>query len=602
MKQKARQASPKAVPAEPQPSPILERLRPWMVIILALLVLAPFLGKALTIDDPLFVWQAQYLQQNLLDPFGSQANWFGTPESMLVNVQNPPVTCYWLALAGLVSWKESWLHLAMLPFPLLAIWGVIQLARRLGADPFWAGLLTLCSVGFLVSATNLMCDIMLTCGIIWSIYLWIKGLDRSNIWILILAAFLAGLTALTKYFGISLIPLLAVYTLIRKREINWSLAPLLVPVAMLVGWHFWTMGLYDVSHILGAAKYTDNFKKIFSGGDRYFAAVTFLGGCIFWPLIVMLCRIRSSGRILFAACAFLGVVISTQLSDRYTYPLTTHVLAAVFFAAGIAALWLTAEYHIKNPHNPEAWLIALWIWGTIFFMAIVNWTVAARSMLPMIPALAILISMPGKQAEEKAKHKTHLSVQVQKLLPVKPFAAAAILGLALAVLATWADFDWANSIRRAANEMTAEYKAAGKKVFFQGHWGFQYYMQLAGATIQNMKQVVAAPDSVTILPWNSSNTYPQYFMDYFWQFQDKEHYLAAPRIPVNNSNIEPQDWRWQIEEHRKERTRSGFYLTDEGDAAGFYSHILGFLPLAFSPGTPDRYLTMTPQPPMAQPQ
>jgi hypothetical protein len=564
VKKKAKQAGSIVIQAEQKLMSLLSWMRPWMVIILALLILAPFLGKALTIDDPLFIWQAKHLQLKPFDPFGFETNWFGIPRSMLVNVQNPPMTCYWLALAGLVSWNEAWLHLTLLPFPLLALWGVILLARRLGADPFWAALLTLCSVGFLVSATNLMCDVMLTCGIIWSILLWVKGLDRNNIWILILAALVAGFTALTKYFGISLIPLLAAYTLIRQKKATWSLAPLLAAVAILIGWHFWTIYLYDVSHVLGAKKYAEISNQSLNDGSRYFSALTFLGGCILWPLVIMWQRVRSAGRIIFAASAILGALISIQISDRL--PVSTNILAAVFFAAGIAVFWLTAEYHVHNWHSSETWLIALWIWGTIFFMTIVNWTVAARSLLPMIPALAILVAIPGKPAEATGDRKNPLPVPAKTQLPVISFITAAILGLALAILATWADFDWSNSVRRTATELTAKYKAAGKQVFFTGHWGFQYYMELAGATIQDIQHMVVSPNVVTIFPFNNANTYPEAFNG------------------------------WEPEEVREERSKSRVYLMDPKDSAGFYSHIIGILPLAFSTGKPDIYYVMRPPP------
>jgi hypothetical protein len=565
VKKSARQSSPTVIQAEQQtePAPILEWLRPWMVVILALLILAPFLGKALTIDDPLFIWQAKHLQQKPFDPFGFETNWFGVPQSMLNNVQNPPLTCYWLALAGFVSWKEAWLHLSMLPFALLTIWGVIQIARRLGADPCWAALLTLGSVGFLVSATNLMCDVMLTCGIVWSIFLWIKGLDRNNVWILILAALLAGLTAFTKYFGISLIPLLAAYTLIRQKEPTWSLAPLLAAVAIIFGWHFWTMHLYNVSHVLGAQRYAESANRLFDGGSRYFASITFLGGCIIWPLVLVLWRARSAIRIVFAGSAILGGLLLLQISDRL--PMTSYILAAVFFAAGIAVFWLAAEYHIRNWRSPEAWLVVLWVWGTLFFMIIVNWTVAARSLLPMIPALAILATMPGKPAKETAARKNPLPTAAKTLLPVRSFAVAAILGLAFAILATWADFDWSNGVRRTATELTAKYKAAGKQVFFQGHWGFQYYMELAGAKIQDVRNIVASPDIVAILAFNNSNIFPQ----------------------ILNG--------WDVaEEIRKENSGFGFYITNPMDSAGFYSHLIGLIPIAFSTEKPDRYYVMKP--------
>jgi hypothetical protein len=562
VKTNVRPASPAIIQTEQNPVHLPDWLRPWMVIILALLILAPFLNKAVTIDDPLFIWQAQHLQQKPFDPFGFETNWFGVPQSMLTNVQNPPVTCYWLALAGLVSWKEAWLHLTLLPFALLTIWGVIQLARRFGADPFWAALLTLGSAGFLVSATNLMCDVMLTCGIVWSIFFWIKGLDRNKTWILVFAALLAGFTVLTKYFGISLIPLLAAYTIIRQKKLTWSLAPLLAAVAIVLGWHLWTMHMYHVSHILGAQKYAQYANQRFDDGGRYFSALTFLGGCILWPLVIALGRIRLFGWITFASTALIGGFILVQITDRL--PIISYILAAIFFAGGIAVFWLTAEYHIKNRQYPETWLVALWVWGTLFFMIIVNWTVAARSLLPMIPALAILAATPGKPAGKTAVRKD-LPPSIAAPLPLVPLATAAFLGLVLAVLATWGDFDWANGVRRTATNLTAKYRAAGKHVVFQGHWGFQYYMELAGATIQDIRHINDSPDEVAIIPFNNSNIYPQV---------------------LNGWNI--------AEEFRDEKTGSGFYLTDPMDCAGFYSHLIGLLPLAYSMDKPDRYYVMAP--------
>jgi 4-amino-4-deoxy-L-arabinose transferase-like glycosyltransferase len=530
-----------------------------MVIVLALLILAPFLGKALTIDDPLFIWQAKHLQYKPFDPFGFETNWFGIPRSMLINVQNPPLTCYWLALVGFVSWNETWLHLSLLPFALLSILGVIQIARRLGANPFWAALLTLGSAGFLVSATNLMCDVMLTCGMIWSIYLWIKGLDRNNTWILIAAALLAGLAALTKYFGISLIPLLAAYTLIRQKEPTWSLAPLLAAIAIIFGWHFWTLNLYGVSHVLGAQRYAEVISKRFDEGSRYYAAMTFLGGCILWPIVIVLLRTRLLGRIILAAIAIFGGLILGHLTDRLSP--VSYIFGAVFFAAGISVLWLTGDYHLKKWRSPETWLVALWIWGTIIFMGVLNWTVAARSLLPMIPALAILATMPKGETGDR---RNALSASGTIPLPFASFAIAAILGLALAVLATWADFDWANNIRRAAYELTAKYKSLGNRVFFQGHWGFQYYMEQAGAASMDLRYILPAADVVGVFPFNNSNVYPRALDG------------------------------WDLVESREEKSGFGFYLTAPSNSAGFYSHLLGVLPLSFTTGNSDIYVVMKP--------
>jgi hypothetical protein len=81
-------------------------LKPWMVLVATLVILAPFVTRAMTMDDPLFIWTAQHLQQHPTDPFGFSVNWFGVPQSMLLNVQNPPLASYWLALAGLGGASE----------------------------------------------------------------------------------------------------------------------------------------------------------------------------------------------------------------------------------------------------------------------------------------------------------------------------------------------------------------------------------------------------------------------------------------------------------------------------------------------------------------
>ena len=94
MKKNSRQASPKVIQAEQKPTPMLEWMRPWMVIILALLILAPFLGKALTIDDPLFIWQAKHLIQKPIR-IRNQLVWLS-----FIDARKCPEPAFNLLLAG----------------------------------------------------------------------------------------------------------------------------------------------------------------------------------------------------------------------------------------------------------------------------------------------------------------------------------------------------------------------------------------------------------------------------------------------------------------------------------------------------------------------
>ena len=543
-------------------------LKPWMVLVATLVILTPFVTRAMTMDDPLFIWTAQHLQHHPTDPFGFSVNWFGFPESMLVNVQNPPLASYWLALAGVVSWADTWLHASMLPFALLAVWGVSRLARLVGADPFWAPLLTLGSAAFLISATNVMCDVMLVAMMVWAIVLWVEGLNRNSVRILLAGAVVAALAAWSKYFGISLIPLLAVYTIIRQRRVTWTLAPLLVTVALLVGWHFWTVGMYGVSHVFGAAKYATEIGSQQLEGPRYFAAVTFLGGCILWPLVIGLWRGRLPEWIVYAAAAGVGGYMFDYLNLKSgirlaSVPVSSVAMASVFFAAGISVFLLTLSYQWKNRRRPEAWLLGLWIWGTIIFMAFINWTVAARNLLPMVPALAVVVTMRPGQNESSGRYGNSVAPQ-ENSLPLAPMAVASGVGLLVAITAAWADADWAGRVRETAGELAAKYQAEGKQVTFQGHWGFQYYMERAGAEAQNLHNLAMIPNLVAILP-------------------------------ANNTNVDPGVLTgWETVEVRREAAGGGLYVNDVTGSAGFYCHLFGMLPFAMATGTPDKYSILQP--------
>jgi 4-amino-4-deoxy-L-arabinose transferase-like glycosyltransferase len=77
------------------------------------------------------------------------------------------------------------------------------------------GSLPVSSPVFLISASHVMCDVMLL-DWTWAIHFWIAGLDRGKWPLLLVSAVLITGAMLTKYFGVSLFPA-PVYTLMRER-------------------------------------------------------------------------------------------------------------------------------------------------------------------------------------------------------------------------------------------------------------------------------------------------------------------------------------------------------------------------------------------------
>jgi hypothetical protein len=83
-----------------------------------------------------------------------------------------------------------------------------------------------------------------------------------------------------------------------------------------------------------------------------------------------------------------------------------------------------------------------------------------------------------------------------------------VIGLAaggmVALLVTRADFLLAVAARESAREVCAKYDPAHHPMWFHGHWGFQYYMEAAGATALDLKHPEAKPGDLLAVPLNNS--------------------------------------------------------------------------------------------------
>src|SRR2546426_2759192 len=224
---------------EPSRSPVASRKRSRGLSLLLLgaltaLTLLPFTGKALHIDDPMYVWAAKQIEKKPLDPYGFEVNWYGFPMPMSDVNKNPPLTSYYIAGVGRVfGWGERTLHVAFLVPAIIVIIGTYLLAERLSRRPLLAGVCALFTPVFLISSSNLMSDVLMLAFWVSAVCLWIIGLKRRSAWRLVASGTLMAVSALAKYYGMALIPLLLVYSLLEKRRATWGLAALLVPVGFL---------------------------------------------------------------------------------------------------------------------------------------------------------------------------------------------------------------------------------------------------------------------------------------------------------------------------------------------------------------------------------
>ena len=526
--------------------------------------LLPGINKAFCVDDPLFLWAAAQIQAHPLDFYGVDVNWYSVPQPLYDVMKNPPLAAYYIAgAAQIVGWSEPALHTVFLLPAIGAIWGTWFLARLLCGRPVWAALLGLATPAFLVSSSNVMCDTMMVCLWTWSIAVWVGGVRLNRIPLLAIAALLIGAAALTKYFAIALIPLLGVYTVLQRRRPTWQLCWLLIPVGVLAAYQFWTWQHYGRGLLGDAANFAWRIAAVAGPGQvfaeetlgsKILVALSFTGGSY---MVLLFCAPWLWSRRSLAAVGLLGLATSAcagwcfstsylnALHRAHPFDVVTALQFGLLAAVGLLVLWLAMADLAKN-QSADAVLLTLWVFGTIAFAGFVNWTCNVRSLLPISPALGILIVRRLEQDRTSALRGVRWS---WILIPA----------VMVSSLVGWADLCLADSARTAAARIAAVLTAESGPLWFQGHWGFQYYMQAQGGRAVDVSDPKSLPGEVMIMPSNNTDVI---FYDH--KYFDCLQELEFPACP----------WLATL---------------DERAGAGFYSGIWGPMPFVFGPVPVERY-------------
>jgi hypothetical protein len=170
----------------------------------------------------------------------------------------------------------------------------------------------------------------------------------------------------------------------------------------------------------------------------------------------------------------------------------------------------------------------------------VNWTVNARSLLPLIPAAGILLARRMESYGVLPRRDRILGL-------IAPLAAAGLIS----IWVTWGDARLANSARRAAQNVRDHAGADVANVSFEGHWGFQYYMERLGFHPVDFASYRVGKGQVIVIPENNCNleSIPPEFVELQSSFS----------FDMN----------------------TGVTTTSDSMGAGFYADVWGPLPFAF---------------------
>jgi hypothetical protein len=523
----------------------------WLVG-LAALVLAPFLAKPLHMDAPLMVWAARQIRQDPFHFYSVAVNWFGTVEGLDRILRMPPL---FAAVLSPLAYHEALLSFIPLAFALTAVAGIFVLARLWGADPLWSCLAAIATPAFVVCGSLVMPDMALLSFWVWALVFQVKGHERPAWWAA--ATLFATAAVLTKYSGLTLLPLMALYSFAKDRRFSIGLLSLVFPLIAFAVYQQYTGSLYGEGLFSESARYAFGYQPHTLGWAlrKSLTALSFAGGgfavgVFFFPFLWP-AKQRTSWLIGAAVVAVLA--LTTGPFESFSFNARTGVRWAILIQFVVWTMggiqWAAlAISEWRRRRDPASLVAVAWLGGTLAFAAYFNWSVTVRSLLPALPAIAIVLSWRMQSVGVPFRQRTGA------------IAVSSILALA----AGWADARLAFAAMDTARQ-TVSLKETAENIWFQGHWGFQYYLEKIGAKAVDYERSVISPADRLLIPLNNIRV----------QF--------PPRDSVDLLGTLSVPGPWGLTVHHGEL------------GAGFHSDYWGPLPLAFGPVPPEKTLLWRPR-------
>lgn len=537
-----------------------------MLIILGILLMTvlPFVNKAYHIDDTLVVYPAKQILKFPFHPFDFEVNWYGDPRSFWLE-DNPPLVFYFVSFVILLFGEsEKILHISFVLFPIIAVVSMYFLGRRLTKLPFLSSAFLIATSAFLVMSTNIMLDIPLLAFYLASIATFMYGIDRDDSKLKILSGVLIGLAALTKYTGLTLIPLLVVYVIVRREKFSRVLWVFVIPLFMFGSWCIHNLITHGSIHFIEAAGIL-NFKP---GAlyQKFIGTLSYLGGATVFPLLIpVLLFTKKKDVFIYAFAFFLAVLLPYNLLTDLGYEFAKMFFIILFLWVALLLLikviekivWFFIAY-IRNPQIKDSrWvadevILLLWFSG-IFIMNVISEYSAARFVLIMLPPVILLMLRIAEGGfVRRFKHSSAVMI------------CGLFLSLMMSISVAYADYSYADVYRLCKNKIKAMFEGKNQRVFFDGHWGFQYYMEKEGFRCFSPKIDNPRKGDILVIPSVASYDMPIDVSSI------KEQLGNYPGRHLKLMDIvEYNSWFPVRTMHKEAR-------------AGFYSHGWGFLPFAFS--------------------
>ena len=429
----------------------------------------PFLSTAFRIDEPYYLAIAQRIRLHPADPYGFQINWLGVPKLVSETFANPPLVPVWIA-----AWEcffprnEYSIHVSMLLFGLLAVHGLILLAKRYQVDPSLAVLLLCFSPAFFLGSQVVMLDVpmlsLLLLGVAYALTYQETG--RKSAWGVAFAA--SFLCPLTKYNGLLILPLLMLLLLDGRRRVGIFMLTM-APLSSFIFWNAFTWRKYGRPNVLLLLELQKNLEKskVFLSHEMgIFVAIGLGAVSIAIPLLLIQVKSLRRSYTFWTPTVFALSFLWAHNQIHYSTVSACLTGLAVCIVLMLIDAVIRQFWKIPILRNLQSILLLLWF-SLGMLMQFGMAATSVRYALIMTPAAVLIILMLVKVLDWKPTSV----VQVSALF------LSGLLALSIAI----GDAEIANGykqiiLRRIAPSMDD----LRNRFYFAGHWGFHYYAEQAG--------------------------------------------------------------------------------------------------------------------------
>lgn len=481
--------------------------------VVAVLITAVNATKPVAMDDTAYLTFARHIAGHPLDPYGFEQFWSDVPQPAM-HVLAPPVLPYWLGLGIAVfgatfGESELILKLWLFPFAAMLTYSLRSLGRRFGTSDEIVPLVGLS--GLVLPLFGFMLDIPATALGLAALAEFAGGRYR-----IVTAGVLAALAMQTKYTAIVLPAVVGWYGLVHGR-VKDAVLTVLVAVSLFALWECGLALKYGESHFLHHAageSATDGWLE--SKMQLAQPLVSYLGGLGIGSTLFAAClhgrRVMAWGLASFAVLSFVLVALLPEKSSlavaRVAFPVLGGCLVAAF---------LHANWH-NGCSTPKSRFLIGWVALELAAYFVLTPFPAGRRVIGIGIAAAFCVALKKDGVIDAGMSRAWL--------------LGPLLGFLLAGIDAWD----ARAERDVAIQSAQFVQGKGGTVWFNGHWGFQYYCERAG-----MRPVV--PDRSKLVPgdWLVYPAVPDE-IGFYRPFHGWAKFVPDPNCLAKETEFVADDW------------------------------------------------------------